>query len=303
MPLTTYDDRYSRTNTMSQPVERQPLSPWQTQPQPAGQQTPIFGSQTGAAPTSSPAATTQPNAMAYPAYGGGLRINPTYLPEYWNYEDSPEFKKQLELNLRGANRRLLAMGRSDSTGGANALNTVESNLRAQEVNRNLERTIANAMANYGRYTGANVENYGRTRDEDQTGWNRAAYLGEQGWNRNYQLANLGYDATRTGVQSGNAAGANLANLLAGNGANQASLALQKGAVSADQIQSLFNAGWTFLQIEQLFNGGTGGSPSGATLGGVPGMVQPTLPAYSGSGIGDPAAGQYSSATPGYDFFA
>lgn len=345
MPFTTPSDRYNTANAMApattQPVQ-QPPNPWMTQPKPIdpaaavggnamasrGAQLPaIQGNMTttpnvlATAPTGGTFSPQQPtNPMAYGPNGGGLRVNPNYLPENWDYRQSPEYQQRLAWAQRDLNRQLLSMGRSDSTGGINAMARQQSEIAGQEIDKQYQRALQANMTNYGRMFGANVENYGRTRGEDQTGWdraayldqtgwNRGAYLGEQDWNRNWQLANLGFNATNTGVQSGNQTGMALANLLSGNGANQASLALQRGVVSADRIQSLLNAGWTFLQIDQLFGGQQGGAPAGSTLGGVPGAVQPTLPAYSGAGIGNPG-GSYQGAsytggatTPGYDFFA
>jgi len=336
LPLTSAYDRYARTDPTN---AMQPPNPWQAQPQPAGTQTtpmvpPLPGDPVGmpgyypGRPAQGQVSATnpfqqpmpqQPNAMA-PQYGGagGLRVNPSYLPEQWDYHQSPEYQQRLAWAQRDLNRQLLSMGRSDSTGGINAMARQQAEIAGQEIDKQYQRALQANMANYGRYIGANTENYGRIRGEDQTGWDRAAYLdqtgfnrqnlmGEQDWNRNFQLANMGYGATQTGVASGAAAGSNLANLLSSNGANQASLALARGDVSADQIQRLLSSGFGFADLERLF---ANRAPSGAALGGVPGAVQPTLPAYSGAGIGNPMSGSYQGAaysgggaTPGFDFFA
>lgn len=200
----------------------------------------------------------QTSAPANPAMT--MRVNPNYLPETWDYTQSPEYQQRLAWAQRDLNRQLLAMGRSDSTGGINAMARQQAEIAGQEIDKQYQRAINANMENYNRMFGANQVNYGRAVGEDETGWNRAWNLGEQDWNRNWQLANLGFDATRTGVSSGNQTGLALADLLSGNGANQASLALRSGAVSADQIQGLLNAGWTYLQIEQLIGqrGGGGG---------------------------------------------
>lgn len=206
------------------------------------------------------------NYMGYGSNGGGLRVDPNYLPEIWDYKDSPEYQWRLAKATKGLNRNLLARGRSNSTFGVNALSNLQSDIAADEVNRQYQRALNANTQNYSRYIGANVENYGRTRSEDQTGWDRATQLdntsdfrafrnGEQDWNRNYQLANMGLGATNTGVQAGNATGLALAYLLSGNGATQAALAVQSGAVSGSTIQSLLNAGLSYLQIESLFGGG------------------------------------------------
>lgn len=250
---------------------------------------------------------------------GGLRVNPSYLPEQWDYKQSPEYQQRLAWAQRDLNRQLLNMGRSDSTGGINAMARQQAEIAGQEIDKQYQRALAANMENYGRYFNANQANYGRTVGEDQTGWDRARYLdetafnrgnlmGEQDWNRNFQLANMGLGATTTGVQSGNAAGANLATLLSQNGANQASLAVQRGIISADRIQALLNAGWSYFQINEMVKGmGSGSNPNvmygssayNAPLGGAYGTA-PSLPAYNAAGIGNPAGGNMYSG--GYDFF-
>lgn len=229
------------------------------------------------------------NYMGYGPNGGGLRVDPNYLPEYWdNYQDSPEFKWRLAQAEKAMNRRLLAFGRSDSSGGHNIMGNLYSDITADERDKQYQRNLMANTENYQRYLGANNINYGRTQSEDQTGWNRAwdidnrdwtrsNYLGEQDWNRNFALANMGFDATRSGVGAGTGASLALAELLSQNGANQASLALRSGAVSADVIQALLSAGFDWARIERLF------SP----LGGVPGPGAPPLTPPSGAGVGAP----------------
>lgn len=239
------------------------------------------------------------NYMGYGPNGGGLRVDPNYLPEYWdNYQESPEFKWRLAQAEKALNRRLLSFGRSDSTGGHNIMGNLYSDIAADERDKQYQRNLMANTENYQRYLGANNINYGRTQSEDQTGWNRAwdidnrdwtrsNYLGEQDWNRNFALANMGFDATRSGVGAGTGASLALAELLSQNGANQASLALRSGAVSADVIQALLNAGFDWARIEGLFGGG-GQTP----LGGVPGPGAPSLPAPSGAGVGSPTRRDY-----------
>lgn len=237
------------------------------------------------------------NYMGYGPNGGGLRVDPNYLPEYWdNYQDSPEFKWRLAQAEKAMNRRLLSFGRSDSSGGHNIMGNLYSDITADERDKQYQRNLMANTENYQRYLGANNINYGRTQSEDQTGWNRAwdidnrdwtrsNYLGEQDWNRNFALANMGFDATRSGVGAGSAASVALAQLLNENGANQASLALSSGRVSADMISSLLSSGFGFDQIEKLFGGGT-------PLGGVPGPGAPPPPPPSGAGVGDPTRRDY-----------
>lgn len=287
--MATWDEMYRmRSSQMTTPstggrnaLGSQPAAPtniWDTQPKSANEQmnrSSQFGAmQPQGLPQPAPAGT---NALVGSSYGGGrgdwqgygpnaggLRVDPTYLPEVWDYQESPEYRNRLAWAQRDLNRLLLSRGRSDSTGGINALARQQSEMAADEIDKQYQRALQANMANYGRYFGANTENYGRTRGEDETGWNRAAYLGEQDWNRNWQLANMGLNATTTGVQSGNSTGMALANLLSQNGANQASLAIQRGLVSADTIQALLNAGFTYLQIEQMIRGASTGTAAPTT---------------------------------------
>ena len=263
--------------------------------------------------------------MGYGPNGGGLRVDPNYLPEQWNYQESPEYLWRQQQAERGLNRLLLNRGRSDSLGGLNALANQRSQIAGEEVDKQYQRALAANTANYARYLGANVENYGRTRGEDETAygramgenvlnynrqyqlgerdWNRDAYvdqtqynrqyqlgerdwnrqfqMGEQDWNRNFALAGLGYNATQSGVQSGNAASFALATLLSQNGANQASLALTSGAVSADTIKRLLDIGMSFTDIEGLFGSSGGAVPQGYN---PTGATAPALPAPSVGGL-------------------
>jgi hypothetical protein len=216
-----------------------------------------------AAPTTPPGPGNAPGGSSmYPVNGGGLRVNPNYLPEIWDYQDSPEYQWRLAQAMRNANRVNLAMGRSNSTFGMNAMNRLASDIAAEEVNRQYERALAANMANYSRMLGANQINYGRTREEDETGWNRATYMNErdwtrgnymteQEWNRAMQMARLGYDATNQGVNAGNQTSFAIANLLRQNGAEQAAAAVANGTVDANLIDQLFQLGYDFLTIEQL----------------------------------------------------
>lgn len=260
---------------------------------------------------------TPPSRGDYMGYGpnaGGLRVDPNYVPENWNYKETPEYQWIQAQAEKGLNRRLLAAGRSDSTGGINALANLRSNIAASEVDKQYQRALQANQENYGRYFNANLTNYGRTQGEDTTGYNRAqyadatnfgrqSYLGAEDWNQNYQLAQLGLDATKTGASAGNATAQSLATLFSQNGFNQASLALARGDVTADQINRLIQQGLSLAQINGMFSGGStnalgsiaggGGSNIGA-YGSAGGLY----PANYGNGSGGtynpnlPAGGQY-----------
>jgi hypothetical protein len=220
--MPTRQDLYQNAMTAttgSQPVAP-PINPWATQPKPATTGTPMVPPLPGDT-------FGQPNAMATPptpSYGSAEapRVTPQYMPVNWNYQDSPEFQQQLQLGLRGANRRLLAMGRSDSTGGINAMNRFEGDLRAQEVKDNWQRAYMGDQANYGRYSGAT-----RTM---RVVW-RGPRIGTATTNLLILVSDVG---GRGGRQSNRGEPGRFAGR---NGANQASLALCSGAVSADQIQA------------------------------------------------------------------
>src|SRR5262245_31358657 len=221
------------------------------------------------------------------------RVNPFYMPEEWNYKESPEYQWRLQQALKNANRQNLALGRQNSTFGLNAMNRVASDIAAEEVDKQYQRAAFANQQNWNRMFGTNVENYGRGFRE-----------GEQDWNRNYALAQLGFGATTAGVNSGNAMAGSVANLLSHYGATDALLALSRGDVNADFFTQLLTSGMPIAAINAIFKPSSGGAVQQTlptTFNSQAGLQTPTTTTARNNYIGSSYGG--GAATPGRDFFA
>lgn len=92
-----------------------------------------------------------------------------------DYRQNPAYQNQLRESERALNRQLLARGRSDSTGGINALATNQRRLGAEFEQKAYERAVTE-----------DNNNYARLREQNTTEYDRALMMNKLMYDRGYQ---------------------------------------------------------------------------------------------------------------------
>lgn len=116
------------------------------------------------------------------------------LPEFQNYQSSPEYQYRLAESQKQLNRQLLSKGRANSTFGVNALGRQASEIAGEEVDKQYQRNLTAQLENYQRATGENQVGYGRGMEQNVLGYNRGLNLNEQQYARGQTGYNQAVDA-------------------------------------------------------------------------------------------------------------
>lgn len=114
-----------------------------------------------------------PNNFSFPAFSYN---------QVEDYKQNPAYQSQLKDSERALNRRLLSMGRSDSTGGINAFATNQRQLGAEFEQKAYERAVTE-----------DNNAYGRAREQNMTEFDRAAQVNKLLYDRDYQERVLSYE--------------------------------------------------------------------------------------------------------------
>jgi hypothetical protein len=114
-----------------------------------------------------------PNNFSFPAFSYN---------QVEDYKQNPAYQSQLKDSERALNRRLLSMGRSDSTGGINAFATNQRQLGAEFEQKAYERAVTE-----------DNNAYGRAREQNMTEFDRANQVNKLLYDRDYQERVLSYD--------------------------------------------------------------------------------------------------------------
>jgi len=239
----------------------------------------------GAPPAGGGDARSLMNGAAYanggrPAPGQTMGGPNARVPEIWDFQDSPQYQFRQKQAQRDLNRILMARGRSDSTGGINALARRADEIAADEIDKQYNRALNANLLNYGRDYTEDERDYGRFFSEDDRDFNRNALLTQLG-QRAAELAaqqSVGYGRD----SYGNVIGANQNNSAANSAYTNALLQMILG-YGSDQSRNEWSALNPLLQL--LGQGGQNNAALWESLGGLPTNILSLLALLGGGGGG------------------